>query len=197
MQVLAQLGLGSNGVDELMAGILGVAGHKPDVVVSGHGAQQVQQVGEVDLFFQTFAVAVDVLSQKGDLLVASFHQPPELCQNVPGFAAFFPSPDIGHDAVCAEVIAAIHDGQPGTELTFPPDGDILHDDRTLCRVQQHPLVLLEFLGNELGQGVDPVHAKDQIHIGVALSELFHHMLLVCHAAAQTDDQPRLFLLEPF
>ena len=32
-------------------------------------------------------------------------------------------------AVGAEIVAAIHDGQPGAELTLAPDGDVLHDDR--------------------------------------------------------------------
>ena len=32
MQVLAQLRLGGDGINELMAGVLGVAGHKADVV---------------------------------------------------------------------------------------------------------------------------------------------------------------------
>ena len=48
VQVLAQLRLGGDGINELMAGVLGVAGHKADVVIAGHGAQQVEQVGEID-----------------------------------------------------------------------------------------------------------------------------------------------------
>ena len=54
---------------------------------------------------------------------------------------------------------------------------------------------LQLLGNELGQGVDAVHTKDQIDVGVALAQLFHHVLLVGHAAAQADDEAVLFLLE--
>ena len=178
-----------------MAGVLGVAGHEPDVVVTGHGAQQVEQVGKVDLLFQALAVAVHVLAQQGDLLVTGLHKTPELGQDVARLAALFAAADVGHDAVGAEVVAAVHDGQPGAELALAPDGDVLHDHRALRRVQQHTLVLLQLLGDELRQGVDAVHAEHEVHIGVALAQLFHHMLLVGHASAQADDQAGLFLLE--
>jgi len=47
------------------------------------------------------------------------------------------------------------------------------------------------------KGVNAVYAKHQIHIRIAFPQLVHNMLLVCHAAAQADDQPRLFLLQGF
>ena len=56
-------------------------------------------------------------------------------------------------------------------------------------------MLLQLLGNELRQGVDAVHAEHKIDVGVALAQLFHHMLLVGHAAAQADHQAALFLLQ--
>ena len=56
-------------------------------------------------------------------------------------------------------------------------------------------MLLQFLGDQLRQGVDAVHAEHQIHIGVALAQLFHHMLLVGHATAQADHQAGLFFLQ--
>ena len=195
MQVLAQLRLGGDGIDQLMAGVLGVAGHKADMIIAGHGAQQVEQVGEIDLLLQTLAVTVHVLTQQGDLLIARFHKAAELGKDIAGLAALLAAADVGHDAVGAEVIAAVHDGQPCAELALAPDGDILHDDRALGGLHQHTLMLLQLLGNELRQGVDAVHAEHEVHIGVALAQLFHHMLLVGHASAQADDQAGLFLLE--
>ena len=191
----AQLRLGGNGVDQLVAGILGVAGHKADVVIAGHSAQQIEQVGEIDLFLQPLAVAVHVLPQQGDLLIARLHKAAELRKDIAGLAALLAAADVGHDAVGAEVIAAVHDGQPCAELALAPDGDVLHDDRTLCGVQQHPLMLLQLLGNQLRQSVDAVHAEHQIHIGVALAQLFHNVFLVGHAAAQSDDEAGLFFLK--
>ena len=197
MQVLAQVGLGRDGVDQLAAGVLGVAGHEADVVIPRHGAQQVEQVGEVHLLplVQPLAVAVDVLAQQGDLLVAGLHQALELGQDVRRAAALFPAADVGHDAVGAEVVAPVHDGQPGPELALPPDGDALHDHRALGRLQQDAPPLLQLAGQQAGEGVDAVHPKDQVHIGVAAAQFFHHLLLVGHAAAQADDEARLFLFQ--
>ena len=116
MQVLAQLRLGGDGINELMAGVLGVAGHKADVIIAGHGAQQVEKVGEIDLLFQTLAIAVHVLTQQGDLLIARFHKAAELRKDIAGLAALLAAADVGHDAVGTEVVAAVHDGQPSAEL---------------------------------------------------------------------------------
>ena len=40
-------------------------------------------------------------------------------------------------------------------------------------------------------------AEDQIHKGVALPQFLRHMLLLDHAPAKTDDQPRMAALEIF
>ena len=195
VQVSADLGLRRDGVDQLVAGVLRVAGHEADVVVARHRAEQIEQVGEIHRLCETLAIAVDVLPQQGDLLVPGLHQPPELREDVAGLAAFLAAADIRHDAVGAEVVAAVHDRQPCPELALPADGDVLDDDRTLCRLHQNALVPLQLLRDELGQRVDAVHTEDQIHIGVALAQLFHDVLLVGHAAAQADHQTGLFLLE--
>ena len=172
-----------------------MAGHETDVVVARDGAEQVEQVGEIHLLLEALAVAVDILAQKGDLLISCLHETLELGEDVAGLAALFAAADIRHDAIGAEVVTAIHDGQPGTELALTADGDILHDDGALSRLHEHPLVLLQFLSDELGQRVDAVHAEHEVHIRVALAQLFHHMLLVGHASAQADDQAGLLLLE--
>ena len=125
MDMLAQVILRGNGIDQLTAGILGVAGHKADLVIARNGAQQVQQVGKIHLLFKALAVAVDVLAQEGDFLVSLGHQLLELCQNGGRFTAALPPADIRHDAVGAKVIATVHDGQPGAETGVPPDGKFL------------------------------------------------------------------------
>lgn len=56
-------------------------------------------------------------------------------------------------------------------------------------------MLLQFLGDELGQRVDAVHAEHEVHIGVALAQLFHDVLLVGHAAAEADDEAVLLLFQ--
>ena len=195
MQMLADLRLGRDGVDELEAGVLRVAGHEADVVVARDGAEQVEQVGEIHLLLEALAVAVDILAQKGDLLVPRLHETLELGEDVAGLAALFAAADVRHDAVGAEVVTAIHDGQPSTELALAADGDILHDDGALSRLHEHPLVLVQFLGDELGQRVDAVHAEHEVYVGVAPAQLFHDVLLVGHAAAEADDEAVLLLFQ--
>ena len=187
---------GGDDVDELAAGILGVAGHEAKVIVPRHLAEHGQQVGEVHPGFQALAVAVHVLAQQGDLFVTRLHQLAALRQNVLGAAAALSAAHIGHDAVGAEIVAAVHDGQPGPEVRIAADGHLFHDVRPLHRGLQKALFAAgELLHQQLGQGVDGVHAEHQVHKGVTLAQLVHHGGLLGHAAAQADDEPGLFLLE--
>ena len=55
---------------------------------------------------QIIAVGVDILAQQSDVLVPGLHQLPDLLQNALGVPAPLPAPDIGYDAVGAEVVAA-------------------------------------------------------------------------------------------
>ena len=191
--MLAQMLLRGNRVDELAAGVLRVARHEADLVVAGDLAQQVQKVSKVDGMFQPLAVAVDVLAQEGDFLIALLDKLPELRQNCGGLAAA----DVGHDAVGAEVVAPVHDRQPRAEAGIAADGQLLDHGVGLGGLFQIALALADALGQHGGQPVNAVHAKDKVHIGVALAQLFDNVLLLGHAAADTDHQTRVLLLELF
>ena len=56
-------------------------------------------------------------------------------------------------------------------------------------------MLLQFLSDELGQRVDAVHTEHEVHVGVALAQLFYNVLLVGHAAAEADDEAVLLLFQ--
>ena len=163
--------LRGNGIDQLTAGILGVAGHKADLVIARNGAQQVEQIGKIRLFFQTFAIAVYVLAQQGDFFIALLYQRFELCQNIRRGAAALAPAHIGHNAVGAEIIAPVHDGQPGAEAGITPDGQLLHHGVALDRGFQVALA--------------------------AGAQLIHNMLLLRHAAAYPDDQAGVLFLQLF
>ena len=147
--------------------------------------------------FQPLAVAVDVLAQEGDFLIALLDKLPELRQNCGGLAAAFPPADVGHDAVGAEVVAPVHDGQPRAEAGIAADGQFLDHGVALGGLFQIALALADALGQHGGQPVNAVHAKDKVHIGVALAQLFDDVLLLGHAAADADHQTRVLLLELF
>ena len=197
MDMLAQVILRGNGIDQLTAGILGVAGHKADLVIARNGAQQVEQIGKIRLFFQTFAIAVYVLAQQGDFFIALFHQGFELCQNIRRGAAALAPAHIGHNAVGAEIIAPVHDGQPGAEAGITPDGQLLHHGVALDRGFQVALAAVQALHQHGGQAVNAVHAEHQIHIRIAGAQLIHNMLLLRHAAAYPDDQAGVLFLQLF
>ena len=197
MDVLAQMRLCGDGVDQLAAGILGVARHKADLVIPRHLAQKVQQVGEIHGLCQPLAVAVDILPQQGDLLVAVCHQVPELRQDGAGFPAAFPPPHIRYNTIGAEVVATIHDRQPGAKPRIPSDGQFLDHRVPLLRHLQVAFAAPQTLRQHGGQPVDAVHTEHQVHIRITLAQLFHDMRLLRHAAADTDDQFRVLFLQFF
>ena len=197
VDMLAQVRLRGDGVDQLMAGILGVAGHKADLVIAGYRTEQIEQVGKIDLFVQPLAVAVDVLPQQGDLLIALRHQLLKLRQNGGGFAAALPPAHIGYDAVGAEIIAAVHNGQPRAEARIAADGHFLDHGVALRRGFQIALAAAHALCQHSGQTVDAVHAEHQINIRVALTQLFNNVGLLRHTAADADHQAGVLLLELF
>ena len=113
MELLGDFGIPGHGVKELLGGVSGVAGHKPDQEIAGKLGNLSQKIRKIHAAVQILAVGVDVLAQKGDFLAAVLNEFPAFCQNAFAFAAPLPAPDIGHDAVGAEIVAAVHDGHPG------------------------------------------------------------------------------------
>ena len=195
--MLAQMLLCGDGVDQLAAGILGMAGHKADLVITGHGAEQVEQVGKIDLFGQALAVAVDVLAKQGDLFVTFSNQLLELGQDGGRFTAALTPAHVGHDAVGAEIIAAVHDGQPGAEAGIAADGHFLNDSVALLGLFEVALAAADALSQHGRQAVDAVHTEHEVYIRVALAQLFHNVGLLGHAAADADDQTRILLFQLF
>ena len=107
-----------------------------------------------------------------------------------GLPALLPAPHVGHDAVGAEIVAAVHHRDPGPGIPVPADGDALQDLLPFAAPEEHPLGLGEVGAEHLRQTVDDVGAKDDIHKGIALFQALRHVLLLGHAAAHGDDNRR-------
>ena len=168
-----------------------MGGHEPDAELPGDGVDLFQQLGKGD----APGVGVDILAQEGDILVALPHQALHLPENVLRPAAPFPAPDIGDDAVGAEVVAAIHHRHPSLGPAGAPGGQPLHDGiRLLPLCLDAPLPLAEGLVDALRQAGPSVGPGHDIHMGVASFEPVRHALLLGHAAHQGDEQPRLLAL---
>ena len=97
-----------HGVEELVGGILGVAGHKTQQEIAVQAGQLVQKVGKAARLGQILSVGVHILSQQGDLFITLGNQTFYIGNNAGFVPAALPTPDIGDDAVGAEIVAPIH-----------------------------------------------------------------------------------------
>ena len=117
-----------------------MAGHKPDQELPGDLGNFGQQIGKIDLFFQVFAVGVYILTQESDLLCTGFDNLAALSQNVLHFPAAFPTTDIGDDTVGAEIVAAIHNGNPSLQSLIPQLGQTFCNGAGLVFCKEHPFL---------------------------------------------------------
>ena len=138
---------------------------------------------------QVLAVGVHVLAQEGDVLIARRNELPCLPDHVLGLAGALPAPDVGHDAVGAEVVAAVHDGEPGLHAAVPPLGDALGHGAVALLGGEDPLFAGHGLFQQLREAPELVGPEDQVHDGIGLLDLLGDVGLLHHAAADGDDLP--------
>ena len=180
-------------VKEPVGGVLGMAGHEADQVLAGDLVDVLQQIRKVVIQPQVVAVGVDVLAQEGNVLVPGLHQLPDLLQNALGITAALPAPDIGHDTVGAEVVAAVHDADPCLHALFPHHRDALGNGAVLIVHGKDPLPGLVDLPQKLWKFPQGMGAEHQIHMTVGFLHPLRDPLLLGHAAAQADHLLRVFL----
>ena len=194
MQLLGHMLTPGHGVEQLEAGVLGLGGHEADEIVAGNFVQCGQQVGKVVAGAKVFAVGVDVLAQQGDLLISLGSQLAHLADDLLRVAAALTAPDIGHDAVGAEVVAAVHDADPRAGAALTDHRHTLGNGAVLVLHGEHPATAgidLPEKFRELPQGL---RAEHQIHMAVGLAHLFRHLGPLGHTAAQADDLLRIGFL---
>ena len=176
-------------VNELAGGILGVGGHEGKPPVPLDGIQLGHQIREVAVGALT--VGIDVLTQQGDLLVARLHQLSDLGDDVLLGAAPLPASAVGHDAVGAEIVTAVHDRDPCPIARLAADGRALgygFGEVILgLRGDEAPL-LLNGVPQHLGEMVERGGAQGEGDVGVLHFQLVAAMLLGGHTAANADDE---------
>ena len=186
MELLADLGVFGDGVKELVAGVAGMGGHEAQAEFAGDLSHRRHQIGKIHPQTQILAVGIDVLAQKGDLLVAGGDQLPALFQNVLRLTGALPSPDVGHDAVGAEIVAAVHDRHPGLEGVGAGDGDALGDGAGAVLHGKDPLAGLQNPQQQLREFPQVMGGKDAVHMGIGMSDPLGYRRLAHHAAAEED-----------
>ena len=180
--------------DQFVAQILGMRGHEADAG-NVQPVQLPKQFGEGIPIFGAVAVAVHVLPQQHNLLYAGLPQLLGLPENVLHAAGAFPAPHIGHYAVGAEVVTAVHDSDVGMPGIQPLHWQALGDQVFLMGNADHPGTLLAQAQQHPRQLVQVVGAEGQIDEAILLEDLLRHAGLLHHAAAYADQKPGLFLLQ--
>ena len=196
MEGVAQMFAVPERFDQIVRQILGVARHKADPLDPFHFVHHAQQLCEIHLLSFRFlqvtvaalsvlhlAVGVYVLAQQRDLLAAACRQLLHLRQDVLRTAAPLPAPRIGHDAVSAEVVAAVHDVHEGFKRVFPRCRQPFRDCPSVFPDLHDLLVRLPHAVQQFREIRDVVGAEHQIYPGVFLLQRVDHVLLLHHAAA--------------
>ena len=111
----------------------------------------------------------------------------DLRQDVLRPAGALTPPDVGHDAVGAKVVAAVHDGHPGLHPARPAHRQPFGNGSVGVLRLKHPPSAQVHPVEQLGELPQSMGAEHQVHMPIGLAQLLHHMGLLGHAAAQADD----------
>ena len=187
MELLCNVLAACHRVEELVGRVLRLARHKAEPIVAGNGVDGGEQVCKVVIGAQVLAVAVHVLAEEGDLLVALGDQAAAFLDDLLRLAAALAAADVGHDAVRAEVVAAVHDAHPRAHAALAHDGKILGDAAVLVLDGENALILRVHLVQQLGEPPLGLRAEHQVYVVVGVFHLVGHDLLLRHAAAEADD----------
>ena len=192
MHVVDDLFAVGNGVDHGKSHILGVAGHVPDPFDAVDIVDSGDELGEIRAVLEVQAIGIDILAEKGDFLVAFSSDLLDFFDNGVDGTAHFTAPDIRHDTVRAELVAAVHDGDPGKEFLEALDRHIMESRQG--HVGSHIMVgLAAPFPDELDELVDIVRTDDQIDVRRPLEELI--LPFLGHAARDGNDQIGVLLLQ--
>ena len=194
MELPGRVGAGGHGFKELLPRVLGVTGHEADKIVPWDFVNLLQEIREIHGLVQVLAVGVDVLAQEGDLLVPRLRQGPDLGKDILHLPAPFPPPDIGHDTVGAEVVAPVHNGNPCLDAALPHHRQSLGDGAPLIGNGEYPLFRPPGFVQQLRKLPQGLRAEYQVHMAVGMLDLIRHRRLLGHAAADAEQEVRVFLL---
>ncbi len=190
MQLVRAVGAFGHRAKQLFGGVLGVARHEADAVVARDRVHQADQVCEVHAAAEIFSVGVHILAEEGDVLISGGNELARLGHDVLRPARALASAHVGHHAVGAEIVAAVHDRQPGLHVSVAAAGDALGHDAVVLLGGEYALVREHDPLQQLREAPELMRPEDEIHHRVGALDLLRHVLLLHHAAADRDDLPR-------
>ena len=106
-------------VDQLVACVLGMAGHKAQDKVALDLVKLIKQIGKI--VAHALGIGIDVLPEQRDILISLFHKILDLGHHLVHLATALSAAHVGHDAIGAEIVTAVHDGHPGAVIALAAD----------------------------------------------------------------------------
>ena len=189
MEVFADVLAFCNSLDNLFAHITRVASHIMNTLNTGNSIHTAQQLSEGILVTKILAVGINVLAQQSELLVAFLNCSLNLGNNIIDATAALASAYIRHDAVGAEIIAAIHNRNPGSKraLTYHMAFKLTLVNSQICI--NRSLALCQKFQQQTLEIVNVSSTQQQIYLRMLFTQLF--AVLLCHTACNTDNYIRI------
>ncbi len=184
MQLFCHVAALRHGVKQPLRSVLRVAGHEAEQVIPRHFVQPPQKPGKIQTQPQILAVRVHILPQKGDIFIARRNQFAKLVFNGFRVAAALPSSHIGYNTVGAEIVAAVHNGQPRARTLAAQDRQSLGDFAPFVTGNvKNPLFPGQRAEQQLRKAPKRMGSEHQINVRIAFFDLFRNLFLLHHAAA--------------
>ena len=171
-----------------------MARHEAQPEIARNGVEPTQKVGKVHLDAEVLAVGVDVLSEERYLLVTGRYQLAQLLFDFIRHTAALSAAHIRHDAVSAEVIAAVHDGKPCFRALGTQHRQTFRNVVLAANVKD-ALFLGPYTVQQRRKAPERVRAEQEIYLRIAFLDFFDILILLRHAAAQRNDNVRTLFLE--
>ena len=124
MNVIAEIGLGSNGIENVVAHILGIGSSEAHPHI-GHSPRHLcQELGERNAIVGPLAIGqqtigIDILTKECHFLEAFIVKIPHLAENALHVARPLTATGVGNDAIMTEVVAATHDADEARHTIGP------------------------------------------------------------------------------
>lgn len=113
--MLTELLVGCHDFQNSVGKVLGVGGHESDTYDTLDTACHLQNICKV---VSTVVIRIHVLTQENDFAESLFGHLLYFPENLLGWAAAFPTPRIGYDAVGTVIITSPTDGYPSADTSF-------------------------------------------------------------------------------
>ena len=109
----------SDGIDGIVIHVLGMTRHIPDPFDAFYFIDSPEQAGKIVMTGQVFPVGIDILAQQSNFFVSCIGNAPDFFHDSLDRTADFPAPYVRNDAIGTEIIAPVHDGDPGEKFLEP------------------------------------------------------------------------------